>query len=512
MSTNKMKWVWVCCIWVGCLTILALGYRWWWAPTKEEEAKAKAAAEAATTLEKTSSHSRYKHTINFAIDAFSGYAPIRSSTFRDECAKFGLRVELMDDGANYEQRLKNIIDGKADMGVFTVDALIKTSADLNNCPATIVAIVDESRGADALVAAGKEFPNLDSLNYPDVKIVCVANSPTETLARVVMTHFSLENMDRNPFEFVDSAEAVYKAYQNTKPGDKKVFAMWEPYVSRVVSNPDYHVLIDSSKTRGYIMDVIVVRRSYLVKNEDKVDQLIKSYLTTVFAHRNDMAGIVSEDAKKLGEPLKKDQVERLVKTILWKNTQETFGHFGITHGHGLQHMEEVCRNITSVLLQTGSINKDPTNDQPNILFYDGTAKRLFDSNWHPGFGSESVRKEKNLLALSDKEWEQIKPVGTLHVPRLVYARGTSKITEASETTLQDLSEKLKNWPQYYLIVRGNASSVGNVEANLKLAKARSDAAVQWLVEHGVDRNRIRSDAAHPNGSSTVAFIVGELPY
>ncbi len=288
--------------------------------------------------------------------------------------------------------------------------------------------------------------------------------------------------------------------------------MWEPYVSKVCDNPDYHILVDSSKFRGYVVDVIVARRGFLVKNEGTVESIIKAYLTTVFASRNNMLDLVMEDAKATGEPLKKEQAERLVKLIWWKNTQETFAHFGFAQGTGLQSMEDMGRNITDVLVRTGSMSKDPTGGKPTMWYYDGIMKKLFDSSWHPGFGSEDVRQERKLLALSDEEWGKLKPVGTLQVPRLVFSRGTDKLTAASETTLADLAEKLKAWPQYYLVVRGHAATDGDVEANLKLAKARAKSATDWLVDHGVDRNRIRADTDRPNGSTTVAFVLGEQPY
>lgn len=426
--------------------------------------------------------------------------------------KYGIRIDYKDDGANYTQRLKDIADGKVDMAVFTYDALIKTSAELGDFPATIVGLIDESKGADAIVAAGKKFPNIDALNNPQTKIVCVGNSPSEMLGRLIMAHFSLDNLSKNPFEFMDSEDKVYKAYQNAKADDHRVFVMWEPYVSKVTDNPDYHVLVDSSKFKGYIVDVLVARRGYLVKNENVVESVVKAYLTTVFAKRNDMPKMVMDDAQALGEPLKEDQARKLCKTIWWKNTQEAFGHFGLTQGSGLQSMEDMGRNITSVLIQTGSISKDPTGGKPNMWYYDGIVKKLFDSSWHPGFGGESVRQEAKLLALSDEEWGKLKPVGTLQVPRLVFSRGTDKLTAASEATLAELAEKLKTWPQYYLIVKGHASKEGDVQANLALANARAKAAETWLVDHGVDRARIKSKTDEPNGSTTVAFILGALPY
>lgn len=170
------------------------------------------------------------------------------------------------------------------------------------------------------------------------------------------------------------------------------------------------------------------------------------------------------------------------------------------------HKDEVEKFVVGYLKATEDLLKWKKD------YNDGIMRKLFDSGWHPGFGQESVRQEKTLLSLTPEEWDKLKPVGTLQVPRLVFARGTAKLTEASEATLRELSNKLKAFPQYYLIVRGNAASTGDLEANLKLAKDRADATVLWLTENGVDKNRIRSESAKPNGSTTVAFLLGELPY
>jgi flagellar motor protein MotB len=512
MSDNsRPRMIFGAVVWLAVIGVAVLGYRYWWAPRQERVEKEAAKAEHQATIDKTGSDSKYTSVVRFAGDGFSGYAPIRSQTFKDECGKYGVRIDYKDDGANYVQRLRDLADGNVDMGVFTIDALIKTSADMKDFPATIVGIVDESNGADAILAAGKKFPNIDAMNSPETKIVCVQNSPSETLARVIMTHFNLDKLSSSPFEFEDSIDAVYKKYQKSKPEDNRVFALWEPYVARVRDNPDYHTLVDSSKFRGYFVDVIVVRRGFLLKNEPIVENVVKSYLSTLFSHRAGMTDLVVADAQALGEPLKKEQAERLVKSIWWKNTQETFGHFGFVRGN-VQNLEDICRNITDVLVKTGAISSDPTNGKPSMWYYDGIMRKLFDSSWHPGFGSEGVREEHKLLALKEEEWASLKPVGTLRVSRLVFPRGSFKISDGSEAILQELAEKMKNWPQYYLVVKGHASSSGDLEANLKLATERANSAVEWLVSRGVDRNRIRAESAKPNGSTTVAFVVGELPY
>ena len=147
----------------------------------------------------------------------------------------------------------------------------------------------------------------------------------------------------------------------------------------------------------------------------------------------------------------------MANTIVWKNTQENYAHFGLTSGHSLEHIEEMIFRINETLLATGAIKSDPTGGSPNKLYYDGILRRLFTQNWHPGFGEESIRSERALAVLSDSEWQSLKPVGTLNVDRLVFRRGTADLSSRSESTLEGLLEKLKQWPSYYLVVRGNSA-------------------------------------------------------
>lgn len=508
---SKMKFVLAAIVWLFVVGLFVVGYKYFWAPAKDKQRQREVEQEHKEVLNRTSSPSLYENTVYFAGDGFSGYAPIRSQKFKDECAKFSIRVDYRDDGANYSQRLKELSSGRLDMAVFTIDALIKTSTELGDMPVAIVALIDESKGADGIVALGKDFPNIDSMNNPKTKFVCVENSPSETLCRVVMAHFNLDKMSKEPFEFLDSEESVYKRYQRSKSGDNCVFAMWEPYLGKVTDNPDYHVLVDSGKFRGYIMDAIVVRRGFLVKNEAVVTNVVKSYLSTIFTHRNAMTDLLIEDSKISGDILRRPQAEKLVKSIWWKNTQESFSHFGLTRGKGMQPLEDVCRNITDVLLRTGAIKKDLSNGKPNLWYYDGVMKKLHDSSWHPGFGDEDVRGERSLKELSEDEWKKIKPVGTFKVDKLVFARGTALLTKASESTLADLSEKLKAWPNYYLTISGHAAGDNNDSA-LKLAEERAKSASTWLTSNGVNPARIRTTSAVINGSTSVIFVVGEFPY
>ena len=506
-------------IWFMIIGGIALGWRYLVRPKQEAEEHKKTEAKRHEIIEKTSAPSRYKYTVNMAADTFSGYAIMRNASFRDENTKFGIRIELTDDQADYPQRLMNLAEGKLDMAAFTIDALFKSATDavaakkieLDNIP-TIVAIIDETKGADAMVASKLKFPNLDSLNIPDLKIVCVKDSPSETLARVVMAHFNLDRLPDNPFDFKANIDDVYKEYQRTKPTESKVFVMWEPMVSKVIENPDYHNLVNSSKFRGYIVDVIVARRGFLLQNKELVVDVVKSYLKSMYDARMSMPQLIFDDARMCGTTLRIEQAKALVDQIWWKNTQENFSHFGLTTSKGVQHLQEINSNIMDVLLKTKAIKEDISIGQPNFWYSELVMRQLFDSSWHPGFGEEAVRQEKSLVVLNEDQWKQLNPVGTLQVPRLVFARGGTRLNESSFSTLDKLVESLKTWPQYYLMVEGHHANGGDDQANRELAEARAKAAVEYLISKGVDRSRIHADTSKTNGSTTVAFVLGELPY
>lgn len=507
---GKARMVIVALVWIVILAVGVMGYRWIFVPRKVAQQAEEEAKQKQKVLDDTSADAHFKVKFKMGIDSFSGYAVLRSEEYRNELSSRGIKCELVDDQADYPTRLAALKSGELQMAVFTLDALIKSSAELGETPAVVISLLDETKGADALVAY-RSIPNVDALNDPEMRIFMTGDSPSETLTRVLMANFSLDRLKATQFVKVNGAKAVYEEYRKSKPGEKKAFVLWEPYVSKMLENPDYKVLIDSSRFRGYIVDVLVVSRDFLIKNEDTVRQVVESYFRANFTLTN-REDLVFSDSKITGEPVNQAAAKRVADGIRWKNTQENYAHFGMTQGHGYQHIEDMIVNLNGVLIKTGAMASDPTAGQPNRLYYDKTIRSLFDKNFHPGVKPEEVRQDKALIALNEKQWKELVPVGTLQVPRLVFARGGASMTTASEQTLVELVATMKSWPQYYLIVRGHCSKEGDIEANKLLAASRAQATVDWLVAHGIDRNRVKADVSEPNGSTTVAFIVGQLPY
>lgn len=490
---TKGKLLAVCCIWLVVLVIGAVLWRAFFRAAPPDQP------------------SRYEHEITFALDSFSGYAVFRSEEFRKELAKKKIRLTLEDDGADYSQRARALKQGDVQLAVFTVDALVKACSELGDPPATIVAVVDETRGADAMVAHKREIPNVDALDDPRTKFVLTPDSPSETLARVVMAHFDLDNLGDEPFREAKDAEDVFRTYQQSKPDLHQVYVLWEPYVAKVLENPNMHVVVDSSRFRGYIVDVIVASPEYLARgNDDVVADFVEAYHRALKEHAGDMVQLVLDDAEAAETPLTPQQAEKLVRGIRWKNTHENYAHFGLEPTEAVQHIEDVIANITRVLTDTKAVPRDPTRGKPNLLYYDKVLARLRKAAF-PDWDEEVRDDRKELEILTDDRWKRLVPVGTMQVPPLVFARGTATLTEQSRTALDDLAKKLESWPQYYLRIEGDASRRGDLEANKALALARAKAAEQYLIQKGISRNRVRAVEKEPSGNTSVFFVLGRAP-
>ncbi|TWT29730.1 phosphate ABC transporter substrate-binding/OmpA family protein [Blastopirellula retiformator] len=502
------------------LMILAVGVITWkvvFAPAvevsraeQERLAAEKARQEREAMLKRGGSASRYHTQVNLALDGFSGYAVLRSPEFAEALRKQGIKLDLVDDGADYPARLKSLKEGKTDLAVFTIDALVKTCAEEGDLPATIVALIDETVGADAIVAYKEVYPNVDALNDPETRFVLTPDSPSETLTRVVISRFQLDQLSADPLIKVADAAAVVDKYKASKPGDKLAYALWQPFVAQMLKNERTHVVVDSSRFPSAIVDVLVASDDFIAKNRETVLEVVKAYLTVNHQYRSDADRIqlVMEDAASLDAALTREEAAQLVEGVWWKNTQENLAHFGAKPEAKLPHLEDMIAGVTRVMLESGAIAADPTDGHPNYLYDDSVLKELID--FHPGDEAEKIRGAM-MPKLTDKQWESLIPAGTARAPKLVFARGTARLTERSRVLLDDLAGTLQS-TRYYVIVRGNASRQGDLEANQKLASQRAQEVERYLIEQGVDRDRLRAIGVQPSGDTSVSFVLGELAY
>ncbi len=522
MSEKKQRNILVVgLVWLVLIGVLGAGYKLFLEPYFEGD-----------LINATGSDSQYKQKVELALDAFSGYAVFRSEAMASLLKERGIRLDIEDDGADYVARMKNLERGKVDMAVFTVDAFIYAGAQIGEFPASIVMVIDETVGADAVVGYKSELPNLQALDRSDARIVATPSSPSEFLARAMIATLSLPKL---PEDWLDEEDGAEKVFQKLRTADGKergyAYVLWEPFVSKAVDDENIHVLLDSSKMKGYIVDVLVANREFIRDNPDVVSAVLESYMRAAWSYDQEPGGmvrLVREDAKAGGEPLSKEEAEKIVDGVQWKNTLENYTHFGVIEDSAfkLDTMEDIISKISDVLVRTDALEDNPVEGKEATLYFKGFLERMQAAGFHPGkkidildgVGPDTddldeVRTAVTLPALGDDEWQQLKTVASMRVEPIGFRRGTSEISEFSQAELDALSRRFNSLPTYYMRVVGNARKEGDAEANARLAEERAQTVRQYLVDRGVDSNRLKAVVGDSSGDQAeVSFVLGQKPY
>ena len=526
MSQKRAKGCLVASVlWCIILVVLAIAYKFLVHPQLTEK-----------LAEETGSSSQYTDEIRIAADSFSGYAILRSDEVKQSLRQDGIKLTITDDQADYASRLDSLKNGDTDLAVFTIDSYLTAGAKAGEFPGSIVLIIDETKGGDAILGKPSAIKSLQDLNDPEAKIVLTPNSPSEFLARVVLAHFDLPNLPENWIRAADGAQSVLDQARRTGNREKNAFVLWEPYVSRAVNDHGLSILLDTSKLEGYIVDVLVAQRSFLRDHPEKVSTFVQAYLRAGFKHSqadSGMVKLIQKDASDSGvENLDSAQAQQVVSGIQWKNTLENYAHFGIrpkSEANTLPHLEDIIMNIVDVLVKTGAVDNDPLSGNYHTLFYRKILSDLQDQGFHPGrnlnvvsgLGQgleavESIRSTTEATAISDSQWNSLRPVGELRIKPLVFVRGSSNVSMTSKRDLAAVAKKLETFPEFYVRLIGQTRAEGDADANQRLAEQRAAAVAQQLTEAGIGTQRIRTEAApsvnRSGAAQSVRFIVGQLPY
>ena len=202
---------------------------------------------------------------------------LRSDEIKKNLRYDGIRLTMVKDEADYDSRLEALENGDVDMAVFTIDSLLVAGAKLGRFPVSIVMVIDETTGADAVLAFDQGVKTVQDLNVSEASFVLTPSSPSEFLARVVKSHFKLPKLGNNWIKKADGSEAVFEVMKSADRSKKQAYVLWEPHVSQAKKIKGVKVLLDSSKIKGLIIDVLVARREYLRDHPEKVRAVIEAY-------------------------------------------------------------------------------------------------------------------------------------------------------------------------------------------------------------------------------------------
>ena len=435
-----------------------------------------------------------KTTLNALGDTFSGYSTLRSSAFQGSLLERGIGLKYADE-FDQKARASALNQGKADLIVTTLDQYL-----IHQPKGTIVALLDRTVGADAVVLNSQRYPQLKSLidlekliqeqagKEKRLKIVYAGDTPSEFLATVLDTKFDNFNLADLDIVKVEDASIAWSQMQKDKAIALAV--LWEPYVTEAKKQGNT-VVISSSDAPKTIVDVAVARDRLLQTNPEAVKHFVEAYYRRLDSSLQDKGLLVRQIAtdgnlNTSEAQTIKDGIEFFtsVEAQDWMNTGT---------------LEKRIKAIAGILTLSGRINTIPDNPQA-----------LYDSQYLAPIAEQTANIIDSIAAdnpelasllkgkpdsptkqVSSSQVQQAPPIGNLKVRGEVkFQTGSAQLTASGKQTLDQLVAEINEFSAANIAVKvqGHTSRTGSATLNKTLSQQRAQVVQNYLKSKNLPHN------------------------
>ena len=433
-----------------------------------------------------------KGKITIGVDNWIGYFPLCSPVMKRRLYQQGYLLECIEDQADYAQRLDALNKGDLDMAVATVDSYLFNGA-ASQFPGTMVAVLDESKGGDALLAWKDKLPTLDNLRQnKTAKIAFTPDSPSDHLLKAIAVHFDITHLKQRqnwPVLTQGSEDALQRLLN--KEVDAAV--LWQPDVSKALTKEGIHLLLGTDQTRQLIVDVLMAGKKIMRDKPEIITLLLTEYFHTLKFYRDNNNELL-DDVEAITK-LDNDSIKSLLKGIQWQGlTENAHKWFGTVAVNGLpeQELVETINSSIRIFIDYGSMSLSPlpNNDPYRIIsshFIDEVYQQL-------GLPTDSMPLEEHKFKeISDEQWQNLQQVGKLKIRPVIFSSGTDTLTLEDKIQLDGAESTLKHYPNFRILIRGHTSTRGDKILNKSLSQDRADAVARYLmITHDIPAQRIKA--------------------
>jgi len=420
--------------------------------------------------------------LTVAYDAYAPYFPVRIAETQGYYKARNLNVKQVAFGLNGDydeaQRRAALKSGEFDVLLTTLDAVALFP---DNDTGKVVAIVDESAGADKIVAR----PEIGRLN--DLKGKTIAYSAGSVAEFYLYASLNLVGLKASDVQLkpVENVEAAVDLFKN-----KQVDAVvgWEPTIQGAIDSGG-KVLLGSDNYRA-ILDVMVVSTKALREKPAAVQGFIDAWfeatkLTTDDPQAAGAAVVKSGDGDWTGVAQPSDFTDAL-KLV----AQATLGQ----NVFALRDNTVIGNRLTEIgnIWKAGGKNLAtiaPADLIDGSLIQKANAEGGLGSTNPPVNASFTLTQQITVPALGSG---QTQAVAELPLKQIEFQPDNAILTDAGRTALlQQVVPVLKQTPGLYLKVEGSAyQPIGDTpQANEAFARSRAQAVIYLLITQGIDPNR-----------------------
>ena len=430
--------------------------------------------------------------LKVSIVSFHGYAPAlvaNGQSLKTESGSLfdreGLNVEfvIQDDIPT----LSTIFEaGTAQCVWRTSDFWAQEQPNLRNSghDAKAVMIVDNTRGADAIIAKDPAIRSVEDL--AGKKLAMLQFTPSHGMSIDAIDNSSLSARKKQTVEYVyiaaeDGLAGVRAALES---GSVDAAALWDPDLSLALRATRGHVVYSTKTASNLIFDVIVCDQRVLdnPQGREAVQKLVNGWMKGVDAAKANPdqavdALVKTEEfftllAKDEGKPF----VKKLFDNLLWTGVADNARILGMSGG--TNHYERVYQRFDQIYRAAGALaNPKSPVIAPQDSFDTSFIRKLYDAST-----SAQVEAKKVETYTAVEREEAVQAPATVTKPVTVnFGSGQSALTKRSEKTIDtDMVPFIENNGGAYFEISGNTDSTGNLAVNNRLSQARAEAVVDYL--------------------------------
>ena len=448
----------------------------------------------------TSDAVKIKGKVRLALDNWIGYFPLRSNEMKTLMRRDGWNLVWTDDKADYRARMEQLQKGEIDIAVATVDSYLLNGAEFN-FPGSIIAVLDESKGGDAIVARKKQADSLDSLKGKDgLKIAFTPNSPSHFLLKAAADHFNVPELlptQKNKKIETEGSEGALKALL---AGKADIAVLWEPDVSRALAEKDIVKLLGTEDTAQLIVDILLVSRDFMQDQPEAVEVLLRSYFRVLKKYR-DNPDLLEKDVKE-ETGLSAKAAQAMLQGVRWASLLDNCEQwFGIAHsgGQAQEKISDTIESAAATLVNVGDFSSSPVPDQnPYRLVKSSFLQDLYTKGISGFTKSGTAAQGTDSLTapfppLDTGAWERMREVGTLKIEPIIFQHGSADLDLFAEEVLEKVIARLKHYPHFRVLVKGHTGLRGDPGQNKALSQQRAVSVAALLQKKfRIDSNRIRA--------------------
>ncbi|MBU1567420.1 MAG: OmpA family protein [Proteobacteria bacterium] len=456
-----------------------------------------------------------KGTIRVAVDSWIGYFPLCSSEMKGEMHRVGWLLQCVDDKGDYQGRMAGLAEGKYEMVVATVDSYLLNGKN-HDYPGAIVAVLDESKGGDAIVARRDKVANLDAIRTAgDLRVAFTPNSPSHYLLKAAANHFDLPALLPVRSDLRLEMEGSNKALAKLLAGTTDIAVLWEPDVSKALTEKAITKLLGTEETERLIVDILIAGRKFMQRQPEVISQFLAAYFKVLKKFRDDPDLLQREVMAETR--LDKDATKAMLKGVVWQslidNCEKWFGIAG-PGGKAEERIIPTLDSTVEILKESGDFRESPIPGKDNYrLLKRSFLEELYTSGVsgftkaRSGFGSDSSVPPA-FSPLDARGWAALTDVGTLKLKPIIFQHGSSELDLLAGLELDSAAEKLTHYPNFRVIIKGHTGTRGDAQENMLLSQRRAEGVAEFLrTRHGIDDNRLH--AVGFGGSKPLPQISGE---